>query len=119
MPALSPNWATQAFFEKLFRRDFFQTVGPERGHLRNVLLTATQNFATQQWRRQTAKNRGHGLLIQIDAFSAERRMAVEGEGVKRSVSSQPAFERSWGHEVPRQAGAKFQTKLSSRRAEPS
>jgi RNA polymerase sigma-70 factor (ECF subfamily) len=84
---------TQAFFAHLIEKEIFAQANPERGRLRNYLLTAMQNFLRDNWRRQQRQKRGGGSgLPAIDEVVAERRYALEPADV---LTPEKLYHRRW------------------------
>src|SRR5688572_28618987 len=63
---------TQGFFTHIMENELLTRAEPERGRLRNFLLTAIQRFLRDDWRRQQRQKRGGGTaLLSIDEITAE------------------------------------------------
>ncbi len=63
---------TQGFFAQLIEKELLARADPERGKLRNFLLTALQRFVRDDWRTQNRQKRGGGReLLSIDEATAE------------------------------------------------
>lgn len=93
--------AVQGFFECLLRRETFATVEASLGKLRQLLLTAFENYRAQQWQRANRQKRGGGAeLIEftelIDADLAEQRYLKSCAG---SASIEALFNREWAGAV--------------------
>ena len=96
---------TQAFFEKLLAREFFQKVQKDGGRLRSLLLTSMKHFATDEWRRGVAQKRGSDRVVEIDGLSAEERLKAEAQD---QVGPDLEFDRCWAREILRQAMEKLE-----------
>ncbi len=69
---------TQGFFAVLVEKELLTRADPERGRLRNFLLTALQRFLRDDWRSQNRQKRGGGVeMISIDEVTAEGLYARE------------------------------------------
>ena len=69
---------TQGFFTHLMEKELFARADPERGRLRNFLLTAIQRYLRDAWRREQVQKRGGGVaLLSIDEVTAEGLYARE------------------------------------------
>ena len=63
---------TQGFFAHLIGKGLVARADPERGRLRNFLLTALQRFLRDDWRAQIRQRRGGGAaVLSIDEATAE------------------------------------------------
>lgn len=88
---------TQGFFEMLLTRQALKTARSDRGKLRSFLLTALQNFATEQHRRGQAQKRGGGqAVVEFDALEAAQRYALEPRDV---LSPEREFDRAWARQL--------------------
>jgi RNA polymerase sigma factor (sigma-70 family) len=84
---------TQAFFERLLRRNDLATVSQHKGRFRSYLLSALKHFLVNGWHRTQAMKRGGGkTFVSLDAFMAEERWS--GSGTK-DASPDSIFERRW------------------------
>lgn len=69
---------TQEFFAHLIGKGLLTRADPERGRLRNFLLTALQRFLRDEWRAQNRQKRGGGgVILSIDEATAEGLYARE------------------------------------------
>jgi RNA polymerase sigma-70 factor (ECF subfamily) len=88
---------TQSFFTRLLEGDFLPRASSQRGRFRSFLLTALQNFLTDEHDRATASKRGGGQpLISLDALDGEARYTLEPAD---EVSPDKLFERRWATTV--------------------
>ena len=63
---------TQGFFAHIMENELLTRADPERGRLRNFLLTAIQRFLRDDWRKQQRQKRGGGaVMLSIDEITAE------------------------------------------------
>ncbi len=92
---------TQAFFEHLLSRDFLTSARRERGRLRNFLLGAFNNFATDEWRRAGARKRGGSdRVVPMDFLLAEEQLARE---FRDGTNPELEYERAWARALLRRA----------------
>ncbi len=84
---------TQGFFEQLMKKEIFTRADPERGRLRNFLLTAMQRFLRDDWRRSRRLKRGGGAeILSIDEAAAEGLYAREPSV---NVTPESLYHRRW------------------------
>ncbi|MGV3663899.1 MAG: RNA polymerase sigma factor [Prosthecobacter sp.] len=90
----------QGFFESMLRRKTFATADESVGKLRQLLLTAFENFCTSQWRHAQRQKRGAGaehveFTEMVHAANAEHRyLAYDG-----SLSIDALYNRAWAGTV--------------------
>lgn len=88
---------TQSFFARLLEGNLLPRASPHRGRFRSFLLTALQNFLTDEHDRASARKRGGGQpLISLDALDGEARYALEPAD---ELSPDKLFERRWATTV--------------------
>ncbi len=96
-----PEDLVQSFFERLLSRDVLSHARRERGKLRNFLLRAFTNFATEEWRKQGAQKRGGGQpVLEIDSLLVEEKYALEPHDAN---TPDLEYQRAWARELLRQA----------------
>ena len=96
---------TQAFFEKLLKKNFWARADPQKGRFRSFLLTALRHFLADERDRVRTAKRGGGLsFISFDEQSSEARFL---EGLGQKVSSEQQFDRQWAATVLEQARTKL------------
>lgn len=84
---------TQAFFARLLERDLLAHAAPERGRFRSFLLTAMQNFLTNEWKKEHAAKRGGGRhALSLDFTSGDSRLSFEPA---HDWTAERIFDRSW------------------------
>jgi RNA polymerase sigma-70 factor (ECF subfamily) len=84
---------TQAFFARLFEKDYLASVAPEKGKFRSFLLAALNHFLSNERARTQAARRGGGRpVISLDATDEESRYALEPVA---PGSPESAFDRNW------------------------
>ena len=84
---------TQGFFAQFMEKEMFTRADPERGRLRNFLLTAIQRFLRDDWRKQQRQKRGGGVaLLSIDEVTAEGLYAREPADV---TTPETLYHRRW------------------------
>lgn len=77
-PAEDAADLTQGFFEQVVKKELLTRADPERGRLRNFLLTMLQSHLRDDWRKQQRQKRGGGAtLLSIDEITAEGLYARE------------------------------------------
>jgi len=88
---------TQSFFVRLLEGKLLPHASPQRGRFRSFLLTALQNFLSDEHDRAAALKRGGGQpLISLDSLDGEARYALEPAD---DVSPDRLFERRWATTV--------------------
>lgn len=84
---------TQGFFAVLVEKELLARADPERGRLRNFLLTALQRFLRDDWRKQQRQKRGGGAeTLSIDEATAEGLYAREPAHVD---TPEKLYHRRW------------------------
>ena len=84
---------TQGFFALLVEKNLFLRADPERGRLRNFLLTSFQRFLRDDWRAQHRQKRGGGVqVLSIDEATAEGLYAREPSHVE---TPEKLYHRRW------------------------
>lgn len=91
----------QGFFESLLRRDTFAKADASLGKLRQLLLTAFDNYCGQQSERVNRQKRGGGIqYIEFneiaDSEQAEQRYLKSGAA---TCSIEALYNRAWAHSV--------------------
>ncbi len=91
---------TQAFFEELLERNFFDRAAPELGSFRSYLRGAVHRFLLKQHERGAALKRGGGKkLLPLDDARLELDIPEDGQG----LSAEDVFDRQWGKDLIDQA----------------
>lgn len=84
---------TQAFFARLFEKEFLLGVAPEKGRFRAFMLMALKRFMANEWHKARAVKRGGGILhLSFDAGEAEQRYAAEPVD---NLSPEMLYDRRW------------------------
>jgi len=84
---------TQGFFADLLKRDTFSQAEPERGRMRNFLLSAAKRFLAKAHAHDTALKRGGGTgLVAIETEEAEQMYQTHAAHCE---SPDILFERRW------------------------
>ena len=84
---------TQAFFACLLERHTIAKADPNRGRFRAFLLTALQNFLTNEWEKARSVKRGGGKAeLSLDFESGESRYQTEPV---HDLTPEKLFERRW------------------------
>ncbi len=86
--------AVQGFFLDVLRRETFAAADQTRGKLRQLLLTAFDNYCHQQWRREQRQIRAGSYehIEFIDADSAEERYLMAKPA---NTSVEALYNRQW------------------------
>ncbi len=85
---------TQEFFARLLEKDILAEANPDRGRFRSFLLTAMQNFLTNEWRKAQATKRGGGVqLLSLDFTVGDSKLHFEPG---HHWTAERIFERNWG-----------------------
>lgn len=82
---------TQEFFARLLERNSLREVKREGGRFRSFLLSALDHFLVDEWRKASAKKRGAGKVVSLDAREAETRYLREPV---ENVTPERLFEQS-------------------------
>lgn len=62
---------TQGFFARFLEKGLIGAANPERGRFRTFLLTALENYLTNEWERQQRQKRGGGQrMVSLDESAA-------------------------------------------------
>jgi RNA polymerase sigma-70 factor (ECF subfamily) len=85
---------TQAFFAKLFEKNYFRAADRERGKFRSFLLTAMRHFLAHEWEKGQAAKRGGGIVkLSWDEQTAEDRYGEEPAAT--ATTPERVYDRSW------------------------
>ena len=77
----------------LLEKELLTRADPERGRLRNFLLTAMQRYLRDDWRKSQRQKRGGGAeVLSIDELTAEGLYAREPS---TSVTPESLYHRRW------------------------
>jgi RNA polymerase sigma-70 factor (ECF subfamily) len=114
---------TQAYFLKLFEKDFLDDVAPEAGRFRSFLLASMKHFLINEWKKErTAKRGGEARILSLEFDDAERWLRSEPADHDTPESQ---YERRWARvvlqlttELLRQEFAKASRAEEFRRLEP-
>src|ERR1700760_2362191 len=68
---------TQGFFARLLEKEIFSAADPEKGKLRNFLLTCLRRYLADEHDRALAQKRGAGVLVSFSPDWAEQAYATE------------------------------------------
>ncbi len=94
----------QGFFERILRGNVFAHAKPERGRLRNYLLTCLQNHVFAEYQAATARKRGQGAPhLPIHLAWAEERYGGEQMEPRHEETPEHSFNRRWWALVIEQA----------------
>ena len=100
----------QGFFAHLLSKDFLRRIEPGHGLFRTFLLTALQNWRTDQHRAATAQKRGHGQT----PLSVEALEAAGAVPIATDASPEETFDRRWARAVYDNALAALHSRLTAR-----
>lgn len=99
----------QAFFARLFERDWLKTVDPRKGRFRSFLLASLRNFVSNEHRYERRKRRGGDQVrIHIDAPDEEQHWAGE---LALHESPERTFDRRWAETVVGAAMARLRAEF--------
>jgi DNA-directed RNA polymerase specialized sigma24 family protein len=105
----------QGFFERLLRYDSFASARPEKGRLRNYLLTSLQHFVIGQYQSSQAKKRGQGVThLPIHLAWAEERFGGENQEPADDSTAERTFNRRWWALIIEQALARVRDSYATR-----
>ncbi|HOC55484.1 MAG TPA: sigma-70 family RNA polymerase sigma factor [Verrucomicrobiota bacterium] len=92
---------TQAFFERVLARNYFDQADREKGRFRAFLLARLKHFMSDQRDRDRAAKRGGGAtVLSLDAQTAEERYRLEPLD---RMAPDRLYERRWAFTVLAQA----------------
>lgn len=98
---------TQEFFARLLEKELLAQAAPDRGRFRSFLLTAMQNFLTNEWRKTQATKRGGGLqVLSIDFDAGDSRLNLDPG---HAWTAEKLFERNWAITLLDHVLARLQT----------
>jgi len=84
---------TQAFFARLFEKNYLRAVDPRKGKFRSFLLAALEHFLANEWRNAHAQKRGGEFtFVSTDAEAAEQQYL---QVPASNLSPQQLFEQQW------------------------
>jgi RNA polymerase sigma factor (sigma-70 family) len=84
---------TQGFFEHLLEVDLLKSVKQEKRKFRSFLLTALNNFLSNEWdKRRSLKRGGQRRILSLDELTAEGLFASEPAG---NLTPEKLFDREW------------------------
>ncbi len=89
---------TQEFFARLLEKDLIAQAAPERGRFRSFLLTAMQNFLTNEWRKNQAEKRGGGQrVLALDFAAGDSRLTMSRLNWEpgHEWTAERIYERNW------------------------
>ena len=103
---------TQGFFYDFLKRDAFAKAAPDKGRMRNFLLTALKRYLAKSHERAAALKRGGGEApVSIEASEAEGRYLAE---VTDTTTPELLFERRWAEELFQRAFAALRAHFAER-----
>ncbi len=92
---------TQAYFERVLARNYFDQADPDKGRFRAFLLARLKHFLSDQRDRDRAAKRGGGAtVLSLDAQAAEQRYRLEPVD---AMAPDRLYERRWAFTVLAQA----------------
>ncbi len=84
---------TQAFFERVLEKGYFQDADPNRGRFRAFLCTAVRHFlSNERDREQSLKRGGKRPPLSLDAETAEGRYQIDP---RDDLTPEKLFDRQW------------------------
>ena len=84
---------TQGFFEHLLEGDLLKNVKHDKRKFRSFLLTALNNFLSNEWdKRRSLKRGGQHSIISLDEVTAEGLFSSEPAG---DLTPEKLFDREW------------------------
>ena len=96
---------TQAFFARFLENNAVSQANRRRGRFRTFLLTALQNFISNEWRKSAAQKRGGGrALLAWDELSPET--CYQPEAVSE-LTPDKVFDQRWALTVFQQSLARL------------
>lgn len=88
---------TQAYFERVLARNYFDQADPDKGRFRAFLLARLKHFLSDQRDRDRAAKRGGGAtVLSLDAQAAEQRYRLEPVD---AMAPDRLYERRWAFTV--------------------
>ncbi len=84
---------TQAFFERLLRKNDLEGLSPERGRFRAFLLASLKHFLADDWDRVGRQKRGaHAMHLSLDWRDADTRYQLD---LRDDLSPDKLYDRAW------------------------
>ena len=83
---------TQGFFARLLEKNFFASADGSKGRLRTFLLTCVQRHLADEHDRVMTQKRGGGRIVELDALTAEQRLAAEPAD---ELTPEHYYQRRW------------------------
>lgn len=84
---------TQAFFCHLLEKQSLARADRARGRFRTFLITALNNFLTNEWEKQTTEKRGGGKApLSLDFDAGESRYQIEPS---HALTPETLYDRRW------------------------
>lgn len=84
---------TQAFFERLLKKNYLAEADPQRGRFRAFLLTAFKHFLSKEWEKAKAQKRGGGRSpISLDFAYGDSQLTLQPAG---GLTAEQMYERQW------------------------
>ncbi len=84
---------TQGFFARLIEKNFLASADGNKGRLRTFLLTCVQRYlADEHDHAMTQKRGGGGRIVELDALTAEQRLAAEPAD---NLTPERCYQRRW------------------------
>ncbi len=83
---------TQGFFARLLEKEIFSAADPDKGKLRNFLLTCLRRFLVTEHHRAMAQKRGAAVIVSFSPDWAEHAYAAEPVD---DLTPDRLFQRRW------------------------
>jgi len=90
--------AVQGFLARGVDKDLFSMATPERGKMRNFLLTSFKRYMKDEWMKQMAVKRGQGKVISVDFSTEESHFANHS-----AADPTNGFDKRWALMIVEQA----------------
>jgi len=83
---------TQGFFARMLEKNFLASADGSKGRLRTFLLTCVQRHLADEHDRAMTQKRGGGRIVELDALTAEQRLATEPSD---DLTPERCYQRRW------------------------
>ena len=84
---------TQAFFERVIEKHYFESADKERGRFRSFLLSAFQHFVSNEWKKERAQKRGgRRQIVSMDGIGE---LGTTTSSSSDQLTPEQLYERQW------------------------